>query len=109
MKTEDAREPVFAIVNEIPTGKVLSYGDVGRLSGCTGRQVGQIMSSLDGPGPVNESVKWWRVVAFDGQMPIAKRNPILEKEQRERLEREGVLFSEKGNVRMGEFRWKTTE
>lgn len=109
MKTDDARASVFAIVNEIPAEKVLAYGDVGRLAGCTGRQVGQIMASLDGPGPIVEHVKWWRVVGFDGQMPIAKRNPILEKEQRERLEREGVLFSERGKVRMSEFRWEPTE
>lgn len=109
MKTNDARESVFRIVNEIPFGKVLSYGEVGRLAGCTGRQVGQIMSSLDGPGPVVEHVKWWRVVAFDGNMPIAKRNPLLEKDQKERLESEGVLFDDRGKVRMSQYRWEPNE
>jgi alkylated DNA nucleotide flippase Atl1 len=35
---------------------------------------------------------WWRVVARSGRLPVAKRDPRLAMEQRDRLIAEGVPF-----------------
>jgi alkylated DNA nucleotide flippase Atl1 len=39
-----------------------------------------------------DGVPWWRVVAKTGALPIAKRDPYAEMDQRRLLEREGVRF-----------------
>lgn len=39
-------------------------------------------------------IPWWRVVAKTGKLPVWKRDPALEDEQRERLRSEGVPFLE---------------
>ena len=51
----DARE----IVLQIPRGRVMSYGDIAELLGTGPRQIGRVMTMLDG-------VPWHRVVRADG-------------------------------------------
>lgn len=91
----EAHKEVYEFVKTIPPGKVMNYGAIGRFVGLTGRQVGNIMSVMDAP-----DIPWWRVLGHDGSFSIAKRNPILEKEQRDRLQSEGVPLKENGKVNM---------
>lgn len=59
-------EAVFAVVAMIPSGKVLSYGDIAELLGAGGpRQVGKVM------GRGGSEVTWWRVLRSNGTMPAA--------------------------------------
>lgn len=95
----ESHQAVYDFVCTIPHGKVMSYGAIGRQLGLTGRQVGKIMSVADFEMP------WWRVMASDGTLSIARRNPILEKEQRDRLESEGVPIKESGKVDMKRALW----
>ncbi|GAA4522353.1 MULTISPECIES: MGMT family protein [Nonomuraea] len=54
-------ERVLDVVDRIPPGKVMSYGDVAEYLGEGGpRQVGRVMSTWGG------GVPWWRVVHADG-------------------------------------------
>lgn len=54
-------ESVLGIVDRIPTGKVLAYGDIAELLGQGGpRQVGLVMSRY------GSSVTWWRVTRASG-------------------------------------------
>ena len=91
---------VYAVVRSIPAGRVLAYGDVG--ARCeppiSGYICGRIMSN------VMDDVPWWRVVAKDGNLSIAKRNPALAQKQRDLLSVEGVEFEENGRVKMDVFR-----
>ena len=84
--------------NSIPSGRVANYGALG--ARCeppiSGYICGRVMNSLDG-------VPWWRIVAKDGSLSIAKRNPQLAREQRELLETEGVEFDGAGRVEMERF------
>ena len=93
MPYESHRE-VYEFVKTIPAGKVMSYGAIGRFIGMTGRQVGSIM------GMSQADIPWWRVLAHDGSFSIAKKDPKLEKEQRDRLLKEGVPLKENGRVNM---------
>jgi len=53
---------VLEIVEQIPPGKVLAYGDIAALIGSGGpRQVGQVMSQW------GSMVPWWRVLRADGR------------------------------------------
>lgn len=54
-------ERVLEVVESIPSGKVMSYGDIAEFLGEGGpRQVGHVMSTWGG------GVPWWRVVHADG-------------------------------------------
>lgn len=90
---------VFALARQVPQGQVLSYGALG--ARCeppiSGYVCGRIMNN------VGDDVPWWRIVAKDGSLPIAKRNPNLALHQRELLEQEGVEFDEENRVLMNRF------
>ncbi len=90
----DSHKEVYEFVKTIPKGKVMNYGAIGRFVGLTGRQVGSIM------GMSQPDVPWWRVLGHDGSFSIAKKGPILEREQRDRLLKEGVPLKENGKVDM---------
>jgi alkylated DNA nucleotide flippase Atl1 len=59
---EDYVERVLAAVEQIPPGRVASYGDIAELVGWGGpRRVGQVMARH------GAAVAWWRVVRSDGR------------------------------------------
>ncbi|HOF63899.1 MAG TPA: MGMT family protein [Dermatophilaceae bacterium] len=64
---EDVVERVLDIVEYIPAGRVVSYGDVAGLAGCGPRQVGSIMARYGG------GVPWWRVTNASGDLPAHLR------------------------------------
>jgi alkylated DNA nucleotide flippase Atl1 len=58
---EQYAEAVLAVVESIPAGCVMSYGDIAELLGQGGpRQVGRVLSHHGG------GVPWWRVTRADG-------------------------------------------
>lgn len=59
----DYADQVLSLVDEIPAGKVLTYGDVAELVGQGGpRQVGTVMARY------GAASTWWRVVRADGRL-----------------------------------------
>ncbi|KII00574.1 cysteine methyltransferase [Streptomonospora alba] len=57
-------ERVLEVVEAIPPGRVMSYGDIAEYLGEAGpRQVGAVMSAWGG------AVCWWRVIRADGSPP----------------------------------------
>ena len=60
---DDYTSRVLDVVDSIPPGSVMSYGDVAEFLGEGGpRQVGRIMALWGG------GVPWWRVVHADGSL-----------------------------------------
>ena len=60
----DFAEAVLDIVDQIPAGMVLAYGDIAELLGHgVPRQVGSVMSRY------GSSVTWWRVTRASGEAP----------------------------------------
>lgn len=58
---DDYSAMVLDVVDAIPAGQVMSYGDVAEYLGVGGpRQVGRVMSRYGGGAP------WWRVIHADG-------------------------------------------
>ncbi len=57
-------ERVLDVVDQIPAGRVMSYGDIAEYLGEGGpRQVGRVMALWGG------AVPWWRVIHADGSPP----------------------------------------
>jgi alkylated DNA nucleotide flippase Atl1 len=56
-------DDVAAVVRLVPSGCVVSYGDVAELLGTGPRVVGRVMGTHDEP-----DLPWWRIVRADGGM-----------------------------------------
>ncbi len=66
------------VVDSIPPGAVMSYGDVAEYLGAGGpRQVGRVMAVWGG------AVPWWRVVHADGSLLRGHENAALARYQAE--------------------------
>lgn len=69
---DDYTGRVLDVVDSIPAGQVMSYGDVAEFLGAGGpRQVGRVMA-LWGRG-----VAWWRVVHADGSLLAGHEHAAL--------------------------------
>lgn len=90
---------IYAIVRQIPRGRVCTYGHIAQVAGCRGaRQVGYALHALkDGT-----AVPWQRVVNARGAISLPGSSGIT---QRLRLEREGVRFNAGGAIDLERFGW----
>jgi alkylated DNA nucleotide flippase Atl1 len=89
---------VLDVVDLIPAGKVMAYGDVAEYLGEGGpRQVAQVMSLY------GSAVNWHRVLRADGTCAaeVADRQEPL-------LEAEAVVWKRARKVNMSESRWDGT-
>jgi len=88
---------VLDAVAAVPSGAVVTYGDVAALVGRGGpRQVGQVLARYGG------GVPWHRVVRADGTPPSALRAEALV-----RLRAEGVALRADGEgVDLARCRWR---
>lgn len=57
-------EHVLRAVEQVPPGRVCSYGDIAEIVGCGARQVGHVMRFSGG------SVCWWRIVNHAGDLTV---------------------------------------
>ena len=98
----DARERIWQVVAAIPPGKVATYGGVAAQAGLGrgARLVGRALRDL----PPGSRLPWHRVINAQGRisLPPGSRG---HREQRTRLEAEGVEFSAAGRVSLREYGW----
>ncbi len=90
-------EQVYAVVENIPYGKVASYGQIARMLGRprAAREVGWAMRRCP------DNLPWQRVVMADGSIAGGDYAEI----RKSLLEGEGVIFTESGRVDMKSCRW----
>ncbi|HEY6740274.1 MAG TPA: MGMT family protein [Actinopolymorphaceae bacterium] len=82
MPLEEYAELVLSVVERIPPGRVMAYGDIAELIGSGGpRQVGAVMARYGG------AVPWWRVLRADGTPHDKNTGEAIR-----RLRAEGVPF-----------------
>lgn len=94
-------ERIYAVVRQIPPGKVATYGQIGTIVGCGPRQVGYAMAALrSGDYP---DVPWQRVINREGKISIL--DPIGKYTQRLILEEEGVVFNQNDRINFKEYGW----
>ncbi|MFC5728014.1 MULTISPECIES: MGMT family protein [Nocardioides] len=60
---EEYVERLLDLVEQVPPGRVTTYGALAAVVGGGPRQVGSVMARHGGPVP------WWRVVRADGTLP----------------------------------------
>lgn len=94
-------ERVYAVVCQVPCGKVITYGEVARRAGSplASRAAGYALNALDS----GSDVPWWRVVNREGGISLRRgAGPRL---QRDHLEAEDIVFSAEGRIDLGCYGW----
>ena len=94
---------ILAVVKRIPRGRVATYGQVASIAGLPrhARQVGYALHSLSDA----EAVPWQRVVNASGGVS-PRCHPYAVVQQRQMLEREGVVFGANNKIPLPRFQWK---
>lgn len=92
-------ELVLAVVDAIPEGRLLSYGDVSQIlqdlgMPCTARRVARTLREF------GADVPWWRVVRADGLLAPAVARPAAEHLLAEAVSVDGV------RVPLRQLRWQ---
>jgi alkylated DNA nucleotide flippase Atl1 len=93
-------ERVLALVDKVPRGTVVTYGDVATMLGTRSpRSVGQVLARW------GAEVSWWRVVHADGTPPPEHAADALDQLARERV----PLHPGRAAVDLNRARWKGTK
>lgn len=92
-------EQVYDLVEHIPSGKVLTYGDIAKILGRPrmARFVGFAMSAVC----ETDNRPWHRVTFADGRLWDGE----WEKVQRRLLKSEGVGFTKDGHIDVKKYKW----
>ena len=103
-KTADVNwyKSVWKVVSEIPSGHVLTYGEVARLSGMprAARRVSQALRRA----PRGLNVPWHRVINSQGKISFPEDSSGWIR-QKDMLEEEGVVFL-KGKINLDQFGYR---
>jgi alkylated DNA nucleotide flippase Atl1 len=90
-------ERVLALVDQVPRGAVVTYGDVATMLGTRSpRSVGQVLAHW------GDEVSWWRVVHADGSPPPNHAAAAMRQLARERT----PLLPGREAVDLDRARWK---
>ena len=92
----------YQIIEQIPKGKVATYGQIATLAGCPGqaRQVGYALNALS----EDRGVPWHRVI--NGRGEISLKAGYGYELQRSLLEAEGVEFGLNRKIDLGKYLWQ---
>ena len=96
------RTRVFQLVRQIPSGRVMTYGQVAETlgEGYTARTVGFVMHSA----MEDRGIPWHRVINAQGGCSTARFMLPPDKQQR-MLEAEAVEFNERGCCKLDSYLW----
>ncbi len=94
-------EKIWRAVRRIPRGRVATYGQIARVAGMDGqpRLVGYAMHAL----PPGSQVPWHRVINAAGRISLPGPSG---REQRWKLEAEGIEFSPAGRISLKHYQWQ---
>ena len=99
---------VYALVRNIPSGRVATYGQLAQMLGFPrhARHVGNALAHL----PEGITTPWHRVVNAAGQISIRRTNWRSGSDELQRilLEAEDVQFSSDGKIDLNRFGWMPT-
>jgi methylated-DNA-protein-cysteine methyltransferase related protein len=105
VRTPTFYDAVWALVRQVPRGRVVTYGQVATWLGSprAARAVGYALFNVDDPG-----VPWHRVVNAKGEISIGGQlhRPDL---QEKLLKNEGVRFNPQGAVNLERYGWRPTK
>jgi methylated-DNA-protein-cysteine methyltransferase-like protein len=105
-KLTDKGRAILAMVEQIPAGKVATYGQIAALAGLpkNARQVGAVLRDL----PSGSAVPWFRVLNSKGEISPGKGTRCTQRQKRF-LEAEGVVFSGPRKIAIKDYAWDPSQ
>jgi len=100
--SQAAYQKIWATIDQIPKGKVASYGQIADLAGLPGRA--RLVGKSLGFVPKGRNVAWYKVLRSNGQIAFAKgsEQALL---QTGLLQEDGVtVFNNR--VKLADFQWQ---
>ena len=97
------KQKVIEIIRLVPSGKVVSYGQVAAYAGVprAAREVGWILNGTES----FDELPWWRVVNNKGFLSI-RGNQTADKDiQKKLLEADGIIVSDDYELDMEQYRY----
>lgn len=101
-------EKIYAVVRQIPKGKVATYGQIAKLANLPGqaRLVGYALFRVDGKG---SDIPWHRVINAKGEISESPFRDGCDHLQRALLKQEGIYFSPQSRINLQQYRWQPTD
>ena len=98
-------DAIYAIVCQIPFGKIATYGQVAELANLPrqARLVGYALYQLQAEAA---DVPWHRVINAKGEISYSPFRHGCDDLQRSLLEQEGIKFSANGKISLKTYRWE---
>lgn len=95
-------ESVIKVIQSIPSGKVMTYGQIARAAGSprAARQVVRILHSMS----EKYNLPWHRVINSKGEIGFNDEDLFFT--QKTLLEEEGIVFKSEKSVSLEQFQWK---
>lgn len=95
---------IYAVVAQVPRGKVATYGQIARLADMPrhARLVGYALHAL----ATDNRLPWHRIVNAQGMISERGDCGVAAHRQRQRLEREGVRFNARGAIILKDYLWQ---
>jgi methylated-DNA-protein-cysteine methyltransferase-like protein len=101
LDSDPTLQRIYATVDSIPRGAVATYGQIAREAHLPGRArlVGRALRLL----PPGSKLAWHRVINAAGKISVTGS---AAREQRRRLQREGVTVDARGRISLDRFGWR---
>ncbi len=101
MSTPFTPAEIWYLLSQIPSGKVVTYGQLAEMAGARGyaRVVGNVLKQL----PAGSNLPWHRVINSKGQISFPEDSSRYN-EQKNRLADEGVTILS-GKISLRDYRW----
>lgn len=92
---------IFAVIHQIPAGKVSTYGEIAKMAGFPGyaRHVGKALGNL----PEGSKLPWFRVINSQGRISLKGEDLVR---QREQLISDGIEVTNDGKISLKAYRWQ---
>ena len=102
--SHSAYRKIYLVVRQIPIGKVATYGQIAELARLYGkaRLVGYAMFQVDS----TSDIPWQRVINAKGEISYSTARDGGDYVQRDLLEREGILFNDRGKIDLKKYLWQ---
>ncbi len=98
-------DQIYAVVRQIPKGKVATYGQIAKLANLPGqaRLVGYALFRVDGK---DSEIPWHRVINAKGEISESPFRDGCDHLQRSLLKEEGLLFNPQQQIDLQQYRWQ---
>lgn len=98
--TQSLTKDLVLLLQHLPPGYIMTYGDIARYLGCHSRQTSRLLAQTDSALP------WHRVVNHAGKISLTGAQYQL---QKLKLLKEGVVFDTHDRVDLKHYRWQPPE